>query len=304
MIEGMLAFTVVAALAAPSHPALAGAGPAGSETGRDTLVQVDPGTRIVLQTHEGSVVVRGWDRSAVEVIVGGEEGARIGVSRSSGTLAIRAGGRFGEPVDADLTVNVPAASPLRIHAPFADVWIEGVTREVSVETVEGDIRLAGGSDVITLHTVDGDIEVRNASGRVEVNTMDGDIRLSGVSGDIAVNAVDGDVRLEGVASSNVKATTVDGDVVYRGELRPSGVYRLSTHDGDLYVAVPERSGAIVSVATWGGEFSASFPIAWEGRRDGKRMEFTIGNGGARLELQSFDGEIRLIRPGEHVPDRE
>lgn len=284
------------ATATPSEPAV-------EALGSDTLVRVDPGTRVVIQLHEGTVVVRGWDRDAVEVVGGGEdEETRVRVSRSSGTLTLHAGGRWGEPVDGDLIVNVPASSPLKVHAPFADVQIEGVRRGVTVETVEGDIRLAGGSEVVTLHTVEGDIEVRDASGRIELHSMDGDTRLAGVSGDISVNTVDGDVRLEGVASSNVKAQTVDGDILFAGELRPSGVYRLSTHDGDLYVAVPENAGAVVSIATWAGEFGASFPIAWEGRRDGKRMEFTIGHGGARLELQSFDGEIRLIRPGQRIPE--
>lgn len=303
MLTNTLAFATIAALGLLANPSPAVPGPEGLLFERDTLVQVSPGTRVVIQNHEGSVVVRAWNRDAVEVISDDEE-SRIGLDASGGTLTIRAGGRWGEPADADLTINVPATSPLKIHAPFADVEIGGVSREVSVQTVEGDIHLAGGSSLVQLHTVEGDIEVHDASDRVEVQTMDGDIQLANVSGDATVNTVDGDIRLTGMASSNVKATTVDGDVLYEGELRPTGVYRFSTHDGDLYVAVPERSGAVVSVATWDGEFSASFPIAWEGRREGKRMEFMIGTGGARLELQSFDGEIRLIRPGESVPEQD
>lgn len=287
--------------AEPVH-GLESLGAGGAALSSDTLVQVDRGTRVVIQLHEGSVVVRGWDRDAVEVITeDADDESRVRIGRSAGSLTVHTGGRWGEPVEADLTLNVPASSPLKVHGPFADVQIEGVERDVIVETVDGDIRLRGGTEVVTLHTVEGDIEVRDVSGRVELHSMDGDVAVAGVDGDVSVNTVDGDVRLRGVASSNVKAQTVDGDILFTGELRPSGIYRLSTHDGDVYVTVPENSGAVVSVATWGGEFSASFPIAWQGRRDGKRMEFTIGNGGARLELQSFDGEIRLIRPGEPLP---
>lgn len=298
----ILTFAVM--LAAPgSGASLAAELPSGAALEKDTLVQVDPGTRVVIRSHEGSIVVRGWDRDAVEVIAEDEEEeARVRVARSSGTLGVYAGGPRGEPVDADLTVNVPTDSPLEVHAPFADVQIEGAGRQVRVETVEGDIRLTGGAEIVTLHTVEGDIEVRGASDRVEVNSVDGDLRLLAIRGDVSANTVDGDVRLEEVASSTVKATTVDGDVIFTGELRSAGVYRLSTHDGDLVVAVPEGTGAVVSIATYDGEFSASFPIDWEGRRDSKRMEFTLGDGGGRVELQSFDGEIRLIRPGERISD--
>ena len=34
-------------------------------------------------------------------------------------------------------------------------------------------------------------------------------------------------------------------------------------------------------------------------RHGKRFDFTIGNGSARVELESFSGTIRLTRPGAH-----
>jgi hypothetical protein len=50
------------------------------------------------------------------------------------------------------------------------------------------------------------------------------------------------------------------------------------------------------VATFGGDFSSSFPVRLSESRKGKRFSFTLGNGNARLELEAFQGRIQLKRP--------
>ena len=47
-----------------------------------------------------------------------------------------------------------------------------------------------------------------------------------------------------------------------------------------------------------GDFESAFPVTIT-ERHGKRFEFTLGNGSARVELESFSGTIRLVRPGTH-----
>jgi hypothetical protein len=61
------------------------------------------------------------------------------------------------------------------------------------------------------------------------------------------------------------------------------------------VLIPGDVNATVSVATFDGEFLADFPIQLEGAQTSRRLSFTLGDGSARLELHSFDGNIRLVR---------
>jgi hypothetical protein len=35
---------------------------------------------------------------------------------------------------------------------------------------------------------------------------------------------------------------------------------------------------------------------------GKRVMFTLGKGGAEVEIEAFDGRIRLLKPGEPLPE--
>jgi hypothetical protein len=51
--------------------------------------------------------------------------------------------------------------------------------------------------------------------------------------------------------------------------------------------------ATVSVSTWSGEFESATPVTISGSQEGKRFSFTVGTGSARIDLEAFDGLIRL-----------
>ena len=121
-----------------------------------------------------------------------------------------------------------------------------------------------------------------------------------VSGELQAETVNGDVNLLRIQSDNVEANTVNGEITYDGTIRANGRYRLTTHNGGVTVVIPEGTGAQVSVSTFQGDFESAFPVTLTERR-GKRFNFTIGDGSARVELESFGGTIRLVRPGAVLP---
>ena len=51
-------------------------------------------------------------------------------------------------------------------------------------------------------------------------------------------------------------------------------------------------------ASFDADFEVDFQVSLEpGAQEEKRFSFTLGNGSARLELESFDGSIHLTRRG-------
>jgi DUF4097 and DUF4098 domain-containing protein YvlB len=125
--------------------------------------------------------------------------------------------------------------------------------------------------------------------------VDGAIRVTGARGDIVVETVDGDVTLEGIESANVDVGTVEGTITYAGTIQDGGRYRLTSHEGDVVLQVPAGLNASVSVATFEGSFEAdpAFRVQLSSARPGRRFSFTLGTGSARVELETFEGEIRL-----------
>jgi len=269
----------------------------------DTTFAVRQGQRLDFSNFGGSVVVKTWRQSAIRVRASHSSRSRIEVSTDGPTVTIQARGRHG-PALVDYDILVPAWMAISVQgSPSSEVTIEGTQAEVSVETVEGAIRVVGGSRTISLQSVEGDITLVGANGHIELNSVDGSIEARDCSGDITIETVDGGITMLGIESANVDASTVDGSIEYDGTIQDSGRYRLTTHDGSVTVSVPERANVTVSVATFSGSFDSCFPLTLK-HKTKHRFTFTLGSGNARLELESFDGTITLCRPGQiHQPEQ-
>lgn len=185
---------------------------------------------------------------------------------------------------------------VEVNGTFMDADIRGVQGSVAVETVQGDVRVEGGARYVRAVSVQGDVEVQGARGRVFVETVNGTLRVRNVVGEVRAETVNGGLFLEGIDARSVEAATVNGEIVYDGTISDGGRYSFNTHNGDLTVSVPERANVTISVSTFNGDFESDFPVTITGTR-GKRFNFTLGSGSARLELESFGGSIRLRRPG-------
>lgn len=280
----MVTAIVVAALALSAPPQA------------DTIIPVERGTRLEVDNAQGHVVVRGWDRGAVRVRAELSSRQSLDVVPSGSTLRVRPRTDRGGPRRANLEIDVPEWMDVRVHGNQVDVTVRGTEGEINVETIGGDIVVDGGAGLINLRSIQGDVEARNVRGRIDVTSVNEDITLTDIDGDIHVQATNGDVTMRGIRSAATRATTVNGDVSYEGDIRNGGRYVFSTHNGDVLVTVPESASATVSVSTYHGEFQSEFPVRLTGTTRDRQFKFTLGAGSAGIELESFNGEILLRRP--------
>src|SRR6266540_342413 len=233
----------------------------------DTTVAVQAGARLDVNNFGGEIAVRTWSQNSVRVRASHSTRDRVDVSASATAVSVRTSGRRGPSSIVELQITAPTWMALTLSGVYTDITVEG----------------AG--------------TLSKTHGRIEITTVEGDVTVSDAVGEISAESVDGDLRLLHIEASSVDVNTVDGDITYDGTIRDGGRYRLSTHDGDVAVAVPPNASVVVSVATFDGEFDASFPVNLT-RAGKRRFSFTIGGGSARLELETFDGNIRLRRPGQ------
>jgi hypothetical protein len=93
----------------------------------------------------------------------------------------------------------------------------------------------------------------------------------------------------------VRIEAQDGDVAFTGPLQPGGQYGFYLHDGDATIGLPADTDASVRIATFNGEFESDFTVRVDRFTAGREFEFELGDGGADLEIEVFDGDIRLAR---------
>jgi len=269
----------------------------------DTTLTADAHVRLEVHTFAGEIRVSTWSQNAVRIRAEHGSRTRIDIEGSPSSIQVRARTVRGEPANVDFVITVPAAARLALSGVSTDLSVDGIASEVTAETVSGDVTVQGGSDYVSLRSVEGDVALSDATGRVDIGSVNGDVQLTNIRGRIVAETVNGDVTLERIASEDIEASTVSGDVTFSGSLADRGRYRMTTHNGDLSITVPERVNASVSVSTFNGEFESSFPVTLTEIRPGKRFTFTLGSGSAHLELESFNGTIQLRREGG-APRRE
>ena len=283
MIASLAAFTLVV-LATGTHT--------------DTTFAVKPGTRLELSNFAGSIAVQAWAKNAVRVSADHSSRVTIQVDASGPTLSLEATHWRGIPTSVDYQITVPKWMSLQLSGVNTDISVEDSEGEVNAQSVQGDVTVTGGTKSVSATSVEGDVRITRASGKIECSSVNADVHVTESSGQIGVSSVNGEIVLTAIDSDDVEASTINGAVSYAGALKDGGSYRLGSHNGEVSLAVPERANATVAVTTFSGEFSSSFPVQLSETRRGKRFSFTLGSGKARVELESFQGEIRLRRPGE------
>lgn len=266
----------------------------------DTTFAVRPGVRIEVETFGGEINVKTWTRN--EVRVQATHGRRdvIQIESSGNSVHIEPDREFGMAGMVSFDITVPVSAALDLSGVNTDIAADGVTGDVKAETVAGDVKVTGGGR-LELESVEGDIIVDKANGRMKLSTVNRGIHITNSSGDIEAETVNGPVVVQGVQSTHVDLQTMNGRVVYDGTIRPNGDYAISSHNGGIWIVVPADAGLEVSVSTFNGELESSFPVSVKDVQRRHDYSFTIGNGGAHLELESFGGAIHLRRPGESIP---
>ncbi len=269
----------------------------------DTTVTADRGQRLEVNTFGGEITVKTWARNAVRLQADPVSRTEVTITKAASTITVRTEGRRGPSSAVDIKLTVPVWMALDLSGVYTDVTVEGVRAAIAVETVQGDVEVTGGEGLVTLSSVQGSVTLRGARGRIEVHSVNQDVRVSNTTGEIKAESVNGEIELDKVDATTLDAGTVNGDVAYDGPIHDGGRYSLSSHNGDITIAMAPTANASVAVSTFSGEFESDFPVTLTQGGRGKRFNFTVGKGGAQVQLESFQGTIRLVRPGRAASRR-
>jgi DUF4097 and DUF4098 domain-containing protein YvlB len=256
---------------------------------------VASGARLQLENQAGDVTIRTWGRNAVRVQARHSSRQQVEIEARGSLVQIDSHppGHPGDPVR--YTITVPAEMPIEVEVVHGSVDIAGTRAPLKIDTVNGDIRVQGGAGTLTVGSVQGAVIVSGARGDVTAETINQEIELSDISGTVNAQAVNGRIRMSRIDAGRVTGETVNGSVSYQGSIRSDGWYRFSTHNGSVDLVIPSGAGATFTASTFNGTLETGFPVTLREAREGKEFSFTLGSGGARIELESFNGTMSIRR---------
>jgi hypothetical protein len=154
---------------------------------------------------------------------------------------------------------------------------------VEAKTVNGSVKVKETQDEASLHTVNGSIELTASKG---------------LSGSACVKTVNGTIRVRAPhLTGKSDMETVNGKIeVTANELFEGGL-RAKTLNGSIHVRVPHDAAFHLSAKA---AMSGSIKTDWgepgkSRRRFGKSYEANVNGGGEHVDLETFNGSIRVER---------
>lgn len=132
---------------------------------------------------------------------------------------------------------------------------------------------------------------------VDLRTVNGGVRMTGLDGEVRARSTNG-----GVAGQNLRATAVDASVTNGGvdiqldHAPTSGIFELESVNGGVNLALPDTSRADVTARCVNGGISVTgLELQLEGEQSRRRVQGRLNGGGARVNLETTNGGVRLTR---------
>ncbi len=304
------AAALAAALLSGSFPA-AGTGPRVEETVLEAAFDVDPGGRLTVDVPDADLELTASDDGRVEIVVVlsaqaedlprarerfesmrmTADGDRRAVTLSAGRPRMSWNWGFGHGYSIVARITLPERFDLDLSTSDGDVRIGRIDGTVKVKTSDGDVRLeAARGPSVSVVTSDGDLVIGElASREVELSTSDGDVSVRGIdAGAARIRTSDGDIRVRGLRGP-LSAATGDGDI--RVEVDDLGALTLESGDGDVTVLLPPGAGAELELRAESVRIDSE--LGFDGARESRRAEGSLGGGGPLLRVRTRDGTATL-----------
>ena len=263
-------------------------------------VNADANLRIYMETG-GTIRIAGWSKDSVAFSGTADAGlpelefgiAKEGKAAKGGIWTDKKGKGA-----VDLDIRIPEGATLWVKTTGASVQIDDVSGGVDVYTVSGNVTFTGSPKQLYAESMGGAVSITGESRSIRAKTGKGPITFRGSVEDVTLVTVAGKITVSGPRLRQGHFESVTGDIVFDGALEPGSWVGFQTHSGRVEMTLPRDAGADCVVTTIEGELQVDFDVPEALERDGAQgpeKEFTIGDGGANVKIQTFDGSVAIRR---------
>ncbi len=287
-------------------------------------VDLAPGGTLVVEASQGSVSVRGTERSGARVVVtardadlvkdftvsveSGPREARVSVKRKSSGLL---GSFWGGGGSVQIAVEVPHETAVNVETGGGSIELVGLVGGADVSTSGGSIEIAdfegtvkgatsgGGielSDVrgeVTVRTSGGGIEAIDVEGKLDVRTSGGSIALQSIAGDLVARTSGGSIKIR-EAGGSVDAETSGGSVYVRFAAGNAKGGQIETSAGGIRIEIDPQVSLMLDIATSAGSVTSDLPLASSTSSSRTHIVGALGAGGeSKLLARASAGSITI-----------
>jgi hypothetical protein len=257
----------------------------------------------------GAIEVHAWSEKSSQERAQ-EIASNPPLSQESNLIRIGGSGPANGNVSIDYTIVVPADAEIHAATGSGDVVVDGIkgpanfvsgSGAITASNISGDVQAMTGSGEIKLSQVQGQVQATAGSGDITLEDVRNQVRLHSGSGDMEItnpaDAVEastgsGDITIKG-ASADLRLRTGSGDVDIAGNPAGSNYWDIRTSSGDVVLQVPPSASFRLMAHSNSGDIDAAIPIVMEGTTQKHELRARLGDGKARVEVQTSSGSVSL-----------
>ncbi|MGH8123688.1 MAG: DUF4097 family beta strand repeat-containing protein [Rudaea sp.] len=262
---------------------------------------------IEISNVRGSVTVTGADQDRVTLTGSLGAGSKLSIEGSDKHLDLHVesaatGGFFGghgPSSDSTLVLRVPHAVALKLDLVSADGKVSGVDgKSLEIDCVSGKLVLSSAATSVDVDSVSGDVAFEaartGATEHAHLQTVSGNIDVKGISGRVKLETVSGRIGFAATEVSEFNAESVSGTIEATTGLASSGRMHAETLSGGLHLHLPANVSARIHAETFSGGLRSDFGTVSKAEfGPGSNLDARVGDGDARIEAQSFSGDVEL-----------
>jgi DUF4097 and DUF4098 domain-containing protein YvlB len=270
---------------------------------------VSTGTPGEVRVH-GEIQAHGWSEKGSQEHVREME-ANPPISQEGNLIRIGGSGSHSNSgASIDYTIVVPADAEIHAATGSGDVEVDGIkgpanftsgSGAITAANITADVQALTGSGEIHLTQVQGQVQATSGSGDITLDSVHNQVRLHSGSGDMEINSPgdsleastgSGDITIKG-ASADIRLRTASGDVVIEGNPAGSNYWDIHTSSGDVVLQVSPSASFRLMARSNSGDIDAAIPIVMEGTSEKHELRARLGDGKARVEVQTSSGSVSL-----------
>lgn len=277
--------------------------PALAERPVDQTYPANANAAVSVENISGSITVMGWNRDEVQITgTLGDDVEELSVNASGDRIHIEVDlpegrNRRLSDASAQLTIHMPRGGSLSVETVSASIDASDLDGALELESVSGNISVSGNASSIQISAVSGDATVTGSSPSVEIELVSGKASVQGPEDELSVQSVSGVVEVTANNLRHGEISTVSGRLVFTGDLAAGGELEVENHSGVIELNLPGSIGADFEVETFSGDILNDLSSDQAKRTDryapGEKLQFSLNGGGARIEVSSFSGTVKL-----------
>jgi DUF4097 and DUF4098 domain-containing protein YvlB len=267
----------------------------------DKTLDAAPDGQVDISNTAGSIEVEGWSKNSVQVR--GELGSNVEEliferDKDVVTVKVKVPRSSSRGISSDIHVKVPQKSSIEVTGVSADITVQGVHGAQNLHSVSGDVSTEAFGGDVEIGSVSGDVSIDGNDKDIDVNanTVSGDVMLKDLAGEVKAEAVSGDLTLNGGSFDRAELQTVNGDLIFKAELRKGGRLSGESVNGDVTIEFASKVSAKFDVESFNGDIDNCFgPEAQRTSKyaPGLELRFTEGDGAGTVSVSTLNGDIDI-----------